>query len=79
MSETADYTKSSPKGHCFNCRQPWGALSEIERLRGVLGEAWDYFDNRADISDRTDDDGSPYPNEEMSLLSEINEVLGNRS
>ena len=51
---------------------------ENQRLRNVLNELWEYFDNRADISDRTDDDGTPYPNEEMWLLSEINYVLGER-
>ncbi len=53
-------------------------IIDSEQLRNVLDEVWEYMDARADVSDRTDDDGTPYPNAEMQLLSEINGVLGRR-
>jgi len=47
----------------------------LTHARNALNEAGEYFDNRADISDRTDDDGTPYPNEEMTRLTELNTCL----
>ena len=51
------------------------AAAEIERLRGVLEECEEYFDGRADISDETHDDGRPYPNKEMTMLTMVRDVL----
>jgi len=49
---------------------------EIERLRSVLQECYDFVDKYADVVDG--DDGQPEPNEAMSLLGLINEALGGK-
>ena len=41
----------------------------------VLAMCHDYMDQRADISHETNDDGAPLPNEEMTLLTELQIVL----
>jgi hypothetical protein len=41
----------------------------------VIEQCWEYMDQRADISHETDDDGSPRPNEEMVLMSELQTIL----
>ena len=41
----------------------------------VLVMCHEYMDQRADISNETDDGGSPRPNEEMVLLTELQVIL----
>lgn len=41
----------------------------------VLCMCHEYMEQRSDISDETDDDGSPRPNEEMVLLTELQTIL----
>jgi hypothetical protein len=47
---------------------------ELE-LAGVLMDLLEYFEQREDISDETNDDGSPRPNEAMQLASQIRTAL----
>jgi len=49
--------------------------ARIYQLETLLEILHDYFDNRADISNTNDEDGSPRPNKEMQLLQEIDAVL----
>ena len=51
------------------------AYQRIAELTAELVECRDYFDNRADISNEHDEDGSPRPNEEMRRLVSIDECL----
>jgi hypothetical protein len=51
-------------------------LAENKRMRAALMECEAYFDNRADVRDGSH--GVPEPNEEMSLLQEVREALGER-
>ena len=46
----------------------------IARLEAALNLCVDYLEQRSDVVDG--DYGQPAPNEEMSLLAEIEEVLG---
>ena len=46
----------------------------LDRMRSVLQQCEDYFDDRADVVDGSY--GEPAPNAEMQLLTEIREVLG---
>lgn len=48
---------------------------ERERLREILDECEDYFDNRADAEYFTDS-AAPHPNEEMRLLTAVRAALG---
>ena len=45
-----------------------------ERLSAVLGECREYFDQRADIAEYSDETGHT-PNDELRLLQEIDAVL----
>jgi hypothetical protein len=49
--------------------------STVTKMREALEQCAEYFDNRADITNEHDEDGSPRPNEEMRLLTEIREAL----
>lgn len=51
------------------------AVNAHDELVDALQEAREYFDGRADITDRTDDLGRPFPNEEMVMLALIDEAL----
>jgi hypothetical protein len=47
----------------------------VGKLHEVLDECATYFDQRSDISDETNEDGSPRPNKEMQMLTMIEEVM----
>jgi hypothetical protein len=49
--------------------------SHLAAMQSVLSECAEYFDNRADISNEHNEDGSPRPNVEMKMLQMIEEVL----
>lgn len=49
---------------------------KASQYKAALEEVREYFDQRADISDRTDGAGRPFPNEEMQMLNIIDEALG---
>jgi len=51
--------------------------AENERLKGLLHNLEEYFDDRADTEDGDSEDYIPRPNIEMSYLSEIREILNN--
>lgn len=53
------------------------AADEIERLRSVLHECYDFVDKYADVVDG--DDGELEPNEALSLLALINHALDGKS
>jgi len=57
------------------CEETKAAYQRIAELTAELVECRDYFDNRADISNEHDEDGSPRPNEEMRRLVSIDECL----
>lgn len=46
----------------------------VKKMRSALQECEEYFDQRADIADYSDETGHT-PNEEMKLLTEIREAL----
>jgi len=48
---------------------------QLQAMRATLEQCAEYMDSRSDIAGN-DDDGRPFPNEEMSLLNEINAALG---
>ena len=55
---------------------PKQAYEEIPQdVLSVIEACWEYMDQRADISNETDDDGSPRPNEEMRLAQELLDIL----
>ena len=49
--------------------------SRLAEMQTVLGECAAYFDERSDISNEHNEDGSPRPNLEMKMLQMIEEVL----
>jgi len=49
--------------------------SRVKEMESALNECAEYFDNRADISNEHNEDGSPRPNLEMKMLQMIEEVL----
>ena len=51
---------------------------EVERsdLRAALEECLIWFQDRYDISDETDDDGTPHGNSEMAMGQMVEEWLG---
>lgn len=49
--------------------------SRMGKLEAALNECAEYFDNRSDISNDHDEDGSPRPNKEMRMLQMIEEAL----
>jgi hypothetical protein len=51
------------------------AYQRITQLENALDECREYFDARSDVIDG--DDGSPRPNAEMRMLSEIDDLLAN--
>lgn len=53
--------------------------SSVADMRAALEQCAEYFDNRADIANEHDEDGSPRPNEEMRLLTEVRDALGEAS
>lgn len=50
-------------------------LKENKALIAVLSEVREYFDQRADISDKSDEDGTPHPNVEMRMRDEIDAAI----
>lgn len=51
-------------------------ISSIDNdIKHVLELCHSYFDNRADISNETHDDGFPLPNEEMTCLMYLNQHI----
>lgn len=49
--------------------------SRIKEMEAALNECAAYFNQRSDISSEHDEDGSHRPNEEMKMLSMIEDVL----
>ena len=49
--------------------------TRVNEMEAALQECAEYFDQRSDIANEHDEDGSPRPNLEMRLLSLIEDVL----
>lgn len=50
--------------------------AQVERLRGALEQALEYFENREDVIDG--DYGQPAPNKEMTLAQELRSALSTK-
>lgn len=66
MSTETDFVNAS-------LREVGGLRAKCERLREVLRECEEYFDQRADADQPSG--LSPIPNEEMTLLMEVRAAL----
>jgi regulator of replication initiation timing len=50
--------------------------AENAKLRAALEECLEWFQDRYDITDETDDDGTPHGNSEMHMGQQVEEWLG---